>query len=83
MHVSYQTLAGYVSYHFGIEAETLRPDITFEELEMDSLALMELVVVIESETRIQIPDDAGDIGPHTTLAEAAEAVSRIGECAAR
>ncbi|MFD9337402.1 acyl carrier protein [Streptomyces sp. NPDC060028] len=83
MHVSYQVLAGFVSYHFGIEPETLRPDITFEELEMDSLALTELVVVIENETGIQIPDDAGDIGPHTTLAEAAEVVSRIGACTTR
>ncbi|MGW0551101.1 acyl carrier protein [Streptomyces altiplanensis] len=77
--LSCRSLVELVSYHFDIDVDRLRPDTTFEELEMDSLALMELVVVIESETGIRIPDDLAEIGPDATISEIADAVKRIGE----
>lgn len=36
----------------------VRPDSTFEELDIDSLDLLEVVVAIEMEFDIEIPDDA-------------------------
>lgn len=77
--ISYRFLSELVAYHFDIEADRLRPDTTFDELGMDSLALMELVVVLESETGIQIPDDLAELGPTATLDEIADAVKRIGD----
>ncbi|MGW3664610.1 acyl carrier protein [Streptomyces sp. NPDC005141] len=77
--ISYRFLSELVAYHFDIGADRLRPDTTFDELGMDSLALMELVVVLESETGIQIPDDLAEIGPTATLSEIADAVKQIGD----
>lgn len=77
--ISYRFLSELVAYHFDIDADRLRPETTFDELGMDSLALMELVVVLENETGIQIPDDLAEIGPAATLDEIADAVKRIGD----
>ncbi|MET9902949.1 acyl carrier protein [Streptomyces sp. NPDC006446] len=77
--ISYRFLGELVAYHFDIDADRLRPETTFDELGMDSLALMELVVVLENETGIQIPDDLAEIGPTATLSEITDAVKRIGD----
>ncbi|MEV6020314.1 MULTISPECIES: phosphopantetheine-binding protein [unclassified Streptomyces] len=77
--ISYRFLSELVSYHFDIDADRLRPDTTFDDLGMDSLALMELVVVLENETGIVIPDDLVEIGPNATLREIADVVKRISD----
>lgn len=42
---------------YGDDVE-IRPDATFEELNIDSLDLLEVVMAIELEYNIEIPDDA-------------------------
>lgn len=42
---------------YGDDVE-IRPDATFEELDIDSLDLLEVVMAIELEYDIEIPDDA-------------------------
>ncbi|MEV5507867.1 acyl carrier protein [Streptomyces orinoci] len=50
---------------------SLTPSATFESLGMDSLALMELVVAAEERFGIVLPEEALDLAPSATLADAA------------
>ncbi|MGI5466663.1 acyl carrier protein [Streptomyces sp. CA-132043] len=70
------TLAQLLSEHFEIDADQLRPNATFDELELDSLAVMELVVVIEEQTGLELVEEDLGLGPTSTLAEAAQALNR-------
>ncbi|MBB5119356.1 acyl carrier protein [Streptomyces eurocidicus] len=45
---------------------------TLESLDIDSLALMELMVAAEEVFGVVLPDDALDLTPSTTLGEAAK-----------
>ncbi|MFC5722019.1 acyl carrier protein [Streptomyces gamaensis] len=60
--------------HLGIPvpAEELSAEATLESLNMDSLALMELVVTAEEAFGIVLPDSALDLSPSATLGEAAK-----------
>jgi acyl carrier protein len=42
---------------FGVDAESVTADATFESLELDSLDLVELTLLIEEETGVKIEDD--------------------------
>ncbi|GAA0454683.1 acyl carrier protein [Streptomyces stramineus] len=57
--------------HFEVTPERLTPSTTFEELDMDSLALMELVVAAEERLGLVLPQQALDLAPSATLGEAA------------
>ncbi len=47
---------------FGVPAEEITEDATFEELGLDSLDLVEVTMVIDEELGIRIPDERlGDI----------------------
>ncbi|MFE3517555.1 acyl carrier protein [Streptomyces sp. NPDC059166] len=59
-----------LSEHFEIDPGQVRPDATFEELELDSLAVLELVVVIEERTGLELPEEDIKLGPASTLSEA-------------
>ncbi|MEU5424865.1 phosphopantetheine-binding protein [Streptomyces olivoreticuli] len=76
--ISFPVLARLLSEHFGFEESELRPEATFEELEMDSLALVEVAVIVEDRLGVRLPDDAGGLGLSTTLAEAVEYLERAG-----
>lgn len=52
----------------------LRPDLTFRELEVDSLALIELIVTIESELDVDLLSDLDGIDQDSTLGEAAKII---------
>jgi acyl carrier protein len=54
---------------FEVEPDEIRPDITFEELELDSLFLVELGLVVEKELGVKIND--GDATPRSTVASVA------------
>jgi acyl carrier protein len=71
--------------HFEIAPEALRPDATFRELEIDSLAMAEILAIVEDEDGVSLPHDLPGLGADTTLAdglriiaEAAEAVGAAG-----
>lgn len=55
--------------HFEIEPERLRPEATFAELEMDSLAMVEVLAILEDEEDVRLPDGVNGLTPRTTLAE--------------
>ncbi|MFD7811981.1 acyl carrier protein [Streptomyces sp. NPDC059785] len=60
---------------FRITADRLTPSTTFEDLGLDSLALMELVVSAEQECGLVLPERAMDLTPGTRLDEAARVLS--------
>ncbi|WP_051839632.1 acyl carrier protein [Streptomyces sp. NRRL F-5126] len=63
--------------HFGVDPADIDASTTFEQLEMDSLALAETVVVLEEQLGIQLPDMESGFSPSMTLAEAADAVAGL------
>ncbi|MFP5309907.1 MAG: acyl carrier protein [Actinomycetes bacterium] len=42
---------------FGVEADQVAPDATFEELGLDSLDVVELTLVLEEETGVKLEDE--------------------------
>ncbi|ARP50394.1 MULTISPECIES: acyl carrier protein [Caproicibacterium] len=45
-------------YHDDLKPGSLKPETTFEELELDSLDIVDLAMACEDEFGINIPDDA-------------------------
>jgi acyl carrier protein len=56
-----------VSY-FGVEESEVRPEVTFAELDLDSLAIVEFALVAEKEFGVAIGED--EISPHATVDDA-------------
>ncbi|MEU3839067.1 phosphopantetheine-binding protein [Streptomyces sp. NPDC028635] len=54
-----------------VTAGELTPSTTFESLGVDSLMLMELVVAAEEKFGMVLPEEALDLSPSATLADAA------------
>lgn len=76
--LSFPDLARLLVEHFGLDEASLRPEATFEELEMDSIALVELVVIVEETLGVRLPDTDVGLGLSSTLAEAAEVLAKAG-----
>jgi acyl carrier protein len=69
---AYDQLVNILVTRFEVEPEEVRPDVTFEELELDSLFLVELVLVVQQELGVKITDD--DATPRSTIAGVAELI---------
>ncbi|MCK8676090.1 phosphopantetheine-binding protein [Streptomyces lichenis] len=70
---SYPAITRILTESFGVEADALRPDATFDELELDSLALVELSLLLEERTGHRLEE----LPATATLAEATAAVDRL------
>ncbi|MEU6485879.1 phosphopantetheine-binding protein [Streptomyces sp. NPDC046887] len=70
---SYPAITRILTESFGVEADALRPDATFDQLELDSLALVELSLLLEERTGHRLEE----LPATATLAEAAAAVDRL------
>ncbi|MFF9685816.1 acyl carrier protein [Streptomyces sp. NPDC014623] len=68
----YDRLAELLTNKLGVDAAELHPAATFEELDVDSLALVELTDIIEGQLGIVMAE--GEIRKGATLAEAAQAL---------
>jgi acyl carrier protein len=68
----YDRLVHIMVTRFEVEPEEVRPDATFEELELDSLFLVELVLVIQADLGVKIGED--DATPRSTIASVAELI---------
>jgi acyl carrier protein len=55
--------------HFGVPAEEYRADAVLEDLDLDSLALVEFAMVVEKEFGIAVGDD--EISPRDTVGDLA------------
>ncbi|GAA2461994.1 acyl carrier protein [Streptomyces mauvecolor] len=65
---------------FGVERGEVEPGHTFTELELDSLALVELTLLVQEEFGVKIGDD--DLAAHDTIAQAAAVIGSKLEVAA-
>ncbi|AZK95581.1 MULTISPECIES: phosphopantetheine-binding protein [Streptomyces] len=70
---SYQLIVQTLTETFGLDEHRMRPDATFEELEVDSLALVELGLIVQERTGHQL----SDVGVASTLGETATALDHI------
>ncbi|MCI3927698.1 acyl carrier protein [Streptomyces sp. AN091965] len=64
----YDVMTRLLTEHFGVPKDQIRPDATLEALEFDSLARLELGMLLTDTFGVSLPEDRADI----TLAEAAE-----------
>jgi len=69
---AYDRLVNILVTRFEVEPEEVRPDATFEELELDSLFLVELVLVVQQEMNVKIGEE--DATPRSTIAFVAELI---------
>ena len=64
----YERVSALLTEKFGVPADDIRPDATFEELDLDSLDLVEFAMAAQDELGVEITDDeAADL---ETLADA-------------
>lgn len=66
----YESLVVLLTTKLGISHDDVNPNATFEELDMDSLALVELTDILDAEYGISIEE--GAVGKQTTLADVAK-----------
>ena len=62
-------LEALLSDHFEIDPEALRPDATFRDLAIDSLAMAEILAILDDEDGITLPASLPGLGADTTLAD--------------
>jgi acyl carrier protein len=72
MTTMYDRLVELLVDRFQVDRAEIKPGITFEDLEMDSLFLVELLVVVQSELSIALSEDTAS--PQDTLERAAELI---------
>ena len=63
-----------LAFHLGIDASQLADDTRFEDLGADSLEVAEIVMALESEFGVPVPDDAPEF-----IKTVGDAVSYIAE----
>lgn len=68
----YDTLADLLVNRFEVDKAEIAPDATFEDLEMDSLFLVELLLAVQGEIGVEI--DGELLSPRDTLRRAAEVI---------
>ncbi|WP_019544469.1 acyl carrier protein [Streptomyces sulphureus] len=61
----------------GVDAEELRPEQTFRELGVDSLALVELVVAVENDLDLGFPAELDGVSRESTLGEACSVLEAL------
>ncbi|MBM9622997.1 acyl carrier protein [Streptomyces zhihengii] len=64
---AYDRLTDILVNQFEVRPDELRPDVTFEELELDSLFLVELTLVVKRDLDVEINED--DATPRSTVAD--------------
>ncbi|MFI1163602.1 acyl carrier protein [Streptomyces sp. NPDC020801] len=72
MTAMYDKLVDILVNRFEVERSEIKPDATFEDLEMDSLFLVELLLVVEKDLGVKVSDDAAS--PRDTIGRAAEVI---------
>ncbi|NEA57190.1 acyl carrier protein [Streptomyces sp. SID13666] len=72
MTAMYERLVDLLVDKFEVDRTNVRPGVTFEQLEMDSLFLVELLLVVQSEVGVAISEDTAS--PRDTLERAAELI---------
>jgi acyl carrier protein len=53
---TFNKIRGIIAQNFDIEIERIKPESTFEELDMDSMDMFQLIFLVESELQIEVKD---------------------------
>ncbi|MFG2226300.1 acyl carrier protein [Streptomyces sp. NPDC048644] len=69
----YDHLVTVLTDKFEVDAEVIRPEMTLTELELDSLAVVELYVTLQERWGVPLADD--DSAAELTVAQVARAVT--------
>ncbi|MEU9111295.1 acyl carrier protein [Streptomyces sp. NPDC048483] len=72
----YEPVKATLTRHFNIPDDTIHPATTLEDLGMDSLAMVELMCVLQDDLGLRAPDLDTLKGSRTTLAEAVTALEQ-------
>ncbi|EPH46083.1 phosphopantetheine-binding protein [Streptomyces aurantiacus] len=65
-----------LTQHIGRDPEAVTPSTRLDQLDVDSLALLELLCTLEDEHNVRVPDEIGDIHGGLTLTEIADLLER-------
>jgi acyl carrier protein len=57
MDISLRQVTDLLVASFGVRVEEIQPDVTFAELDVDSLALVEFAMMVEKEFGVSVGDD--------------------------
>ena len=71
---TYDKIVGLLTGRFAVDAADISPGVTFSDLEMDSLFLVEMLLVVESELGVKLDEDS--ISPQDTIEQAAELIEQ-------
>ncbi|MBT2381560.1 acyl carrier protein [Streptomyces sp. CB00316] len=69
---TYPRLVQLLVKNFGFETDEVAPEDTFNKLELDSLALVELTLTVQQEFGVKLSDD--DLGAEDTLGQAVSVI---------
>ncbi|MGW6008197.1 acyl carrier protein [Streptomyces sp. NPDC055210] len=75
MSVMYGRLVDLLVDRFEVDRAEIGPDTTFEDLDMDSLFLVELLLVIQSDFGVHVVDGAAS--PGDTVTQVADLIERL------
>jgi acyl carrier protein len=70
----YDRLVDLLVTRFEVDRAEIKPGITFEDLDMDSLFMVELLLVVQTDLGISIDEDTAS--PRDTIERAAELISQ-------
>jgi acyl carrier protein len=76
----YDRLVDILVERFEVRSDAITPETTFEQLEMDSLFLVELMLVVQSELGVELDDDSAS--PKDTVGHAAALIEEKATAAA-
>ncbi|MFJ3818133.1 acyl carrier protein [Streptomyces sp. NPDC090056] len=76
-------LADLVHEYFQVPRDQLHAQATLDELGLDSLAMMELMVILEERSGMELLDQLKDLSLASTLRDAAQVIKKAAGAAAR
>ncbi|MFF3409005.1 acyl carrier protein [Streptomyces sp. NPDC002742] len=71
-----EKLTGLLVSQLGVPAAKIEPDISYKDLALDSLALIELTMIINRELGVDLTDD--ELQGETTIGETVELIESQG-----
>jgi acyl carrier protein len=74
MTTMYDKVADLLVERFEVDRSEVSPEVTFEDLGVDSLFMVELLLVLQTELGVQISEDVAV--PGDTIGQAAEAIDK-------
>ena len=81
MSATYDLITDLLVTKFQVDRDEIKPGITFEDLEMDSLFLVELLLEVQTAIGVKIDEDTAS--PRDTIEHAAETIeSQVAAAAA-